>query len=145
MQEIRLNYFFLPIRLQVQSNPGGEHVMILQPTMFGTFEFIRLPVHDAHQLAELLETSAENATATPLVAGTVGEINGIFERALGTGQIRIRLSVKRSDSVRLRIRTSVGSMGRKTGNSTPRISAEEARRFANVLREANAVFSPTSR
>ncbi|MGB7345954.1 MAG: hypothetical protein WBD20_17180, partial [Pirellulaceae bacterium] len=107
-------------------------------TFLGTFEFIRLPVGDAHRLAELLETGCQNATAVPMVSGEVGEINGIFVRALGTGQIRIRLSVKRSDSIRFGIRTTLASMGRRTHRSTPNISVDEASRFATILRQANA-------
>lgn len=136
MQEIRMEYFFLPIHLQVQSNPGGEDVVVLQRTFLGTYEFLRLPVADAHEFAELLETAVENASKTPVDSETIGEINGTFVRALGTGKIRIRLSAKRLGSVRVSIRTAVGlryTYGR------PKITVEEARRFASSVRQANAV------
>ena len=136
MQEIRLTYMFMPIRLQVQSNPGGEHVIILQRTIIGTFEFIRMPGPDAHQLADMLETGAANATATPAILGAIGELHGIFVRALGTGKIRIRVSVKRSNSVLFAILTSVGR--RKQYNNKPKLTVDEAHRFAAALREANA-------
>lgn len=137
MHEIRMRYFFLPVVLRVQADPGGENVIILKPSLFGTCEFLRIPVQVAHQLAELLETGVDNTTATPVVAGLIGEINGICVRALGTGQVRIRVSVKRSNSVRFAIRESFAGLGRKTHYSRPKLSAAEARRFANVLRTAN--------
>ncbi|MEO0803982.1 MAG: hypothetical protein AAFY57_17145 [Cyanobacteria bacterium J06642_2] len=139
MQEIRMKYFFLPVLLQVQSNPGGENVIIRRPAVSGTIEFLRLPVHVAHQLAEFLETAAENATATPVVSGQIGEINGDSVRALGTAKVRIRVSVARSNSIRFAIRETVTRLGRKTQHSRPTLSVEEARRFANSLREANVV------
>ncbi|TWU56715.1 hypothetical protein Poly51_26320 [Rubripirellula tenax] len=135
MNEIRLEYFFLPIYLQLQSNPGSEDVVVDQRTILGTFEFLRLPVQAAFHFAALLEQGADNASSTPVVDGDVGEISGIFVRKLGTGSIRVGLSVKRAGSIRLAIYTTVG---RKRHRSRPKISVSEARRFATFLRQANA-------
>lgn len=138
-QDIRLKYFFLPITLRVQANPGGEHVIILRPTFIGTFEFIRLPVDVAYQFAYLLDQAADNASTTPVTSGHVGEINGDTVRRLGTAQTRIRLSVKRPDSVRFAILRTIQQGGRSGYRNTPTLSASEARRFANAVRQATSV------
>lgn len=136
MQDIRLTQFFIPVRLQVKSDPENEQVIIDQSIFSWKVEFVRLPFHDALKFAELLELGAKNSTATPVVKGAIGEIAGKSVRALGTGQGRIRLSVKRSKSIAFAVRFTFGL---KTQYSWARISAEEARRFAQVLREPNAV------
>ena len=134
MQEIRMEYFFIPILLQVQTNPGGKDVIVRQRIFSMNFEFLRLPVNDAIRFAELLETAAGNASNPPIDTEVVGEINGTYVRSLGTGKIRIRLSAKRRDTVRFAVRTKVGL---KYQYSWPKLSADEARRFAKALREAN--------
>lgn len=135
MQEIRLTYFCMPYLLNVPSNAGGADVIILRTFFFFIYEFIRFPVHIARQFADLLEAAAEKAAAAPVVSGKIGEINGESVRPLGTAQVRIRLSVKKFNSIGFGIRKTVGS--RRTVNGRPKISVKEARRFANILRQAN--------
>ena len=125
----------MPYLLNVQSNAGSENIIILRTFFFFTYEFIRLPVHVARQLADLLETAAENASATPVISGKIGAINGESVRPLGTAQVRIKLSVKKRNSIGFGIRETVGR--RRTANGRPKISVQEARRFANILRQAN--------
>ena len=135
MQEIRLTYFCMPYLLNVQSNADRENIIILRTFFFVTYEFIRLPVHVARQWADLLETAAENASATPVISGRIGTIKGESIRPLGTAQVRIKLSVKKRNSIVFGIRETVGR--RRTANGRPKISVQEARRFANILRQAN--------
>lgn len=123
----------------MQLNPQGENVIVLRPTYFGTYEFIRLPVDVAYKLADLLELAAENAATTPVVTGPVGEVNGASVRSLGTAQMLLKLSVKRPGTVRLRVHQTLQGIHRRTHRSTPTLSVDEARRFAALLREANRV------
>ena len=137
MHEIRMRYFFLSVVLQVESNPGEELVVIHQKTILGTFEFLRVPVQVAYELAGFLETGAHNATAAPVVAGQIGEINGIAVRAMGTLEMRIQISVNRSGAIRFGIRQKTTRVGRKIGHHRPKLSVDEAQRFAKALRDAN--------
>ena len=138
-QDIRPTYFFLPITLRVHMNPGGEHVIILRPTFIRTFEFMRLPVDVAHQIADLLDQAANNASTTPVVSGQVGKVNRDTVRRFGKARTRIRLSVARPNSVRFSILRTINEGGKSGYRNTPTLVASEARRFANALRQANSV------
>jgi hypothetical protein len=136
MQEIRLTYFFLPYLLHVQSNAGSQNVIVQRTFLFFTYEFIRLPVDLAYQFAGLLELAADNASATPVVVGSIGETNGESVRAFGTAQVKIHLSVRKPNIIRFHLRETVGH--RRTVNGCPKISPSEARQFASALRQANS-------
>jgi len=142
MTEIRMTYFFLPMRFEVQTNPGGEDVVIRHRLpLFGSYEFLRVPVNVAFDLADHLETGIENATANHVVKGLVGEVLGASKRLFGTAYMRVRILVKRADSLRFAYRTKIGL---RYYYGSPTIAIDEARRFSVALREANAVLAVLS-
>jgi hypothetical protein len=114
-------------------------VIILRPTFIRTFEFLRLPVDVAHQIADLLDQAANNASTTPVVSGQVGKVNRDTVRRFGKARTRIRLSVARPNSVRFSILRTINEGGKSGYRNTPTLVASEARRFANALRQANSV------
>ncbi|MFK7802504.1 MAG: hypothetical protein AB8G95_12790 [Anaerolineae bacterium] len=136
MQTIQLTQFIIPVKIHVTSDLKSGYVIITQSFFFWDIEFMRLPFSDANKLAELLEEGIINSTATPIVKGSIGEITAKSVRALGTGRVRTRLSVKRSEFIALAVRATFGL---KVQFSWAKISAEEAHRFAVALRELSAV------
>lgn len=138
MQDIRLTQFFFPAWLHVSFDAESDQVIIQQTFFYWKVEVIRLPLHDALKFAEFLEIGAINSMATPVVKGLVGEIKGKSVRPLGIGRTRIKLSVKRSESIAIAVRATFGL---KTQYAWARISPEETQRFAKGLREAHLIHS----
>jgi len=141
-REVHLKTFlFLPYRLHVQEVLDNDHVVISQRPLFGTIEFFRLSFEKAHKFVEQLEQAAKNASSDPIVSGAVGETMGDSVRALGTGQMRVRLKVVRSNSIRFSTRFNVG---RKYYFDRSNIKVGEARKFAALIREAFSTKTPAS-
>ena len=136
--DIRLKNSLLPFKLRVQTNPRSTRVLVERLAVLGRVGFIQLTAVAASQFAELLDLAANNASASPVALGEIGEIEGVSQRRLGVTEVRIRLTVKHAGKIEFEVREQIRGLGTKPRYSTPSISSPEASKFGEAIRTAKA-------